>query len=214
MFGVLKRDWKRAMQQGPPHLPPYAQPHFQSPPYPPARPGWVGPLIVAFVVVSGIAVVAVGAIAYVILRPTHSSGGNSTTASSVFAPPPEPVTRTLFDQALAARDDQYISWNFTLHGSALVEVQVERTSGDNHFRTYLLTQDEYGRLREVDSRLLGGEFRHYPDFHVANGTELHVSGRMDPGAYVFVIQEASQPNLLRAADRVHVHVVGTATENP
>lgn len=195
----------------------YQQPwHPQMPPPvpPPKRSisGWVWFLVAALVGLLGLAGLVIAGFVFGVFQPPRSGvglAGFSTT--SVPPDPPRPVVRTLFDQTTAARDDRYLYWQFTFRDSQRIDISVERVAGDNHFRTYLLTNEEFDRLREVDGALFGGDFRHYPDFHVANGTELNAGGTLPPGQYVFVVQEASNQNLLRSADRVHVHARGTTT---
>lgn len=178
----------------------------------PAVPGWVWVFVVALVGLLAVAGVVIAGFVFGVFQPPRGGAGLAGLSTTSAPPePPRPVVRTLFDQTTAARDDRYQYWEFTFRDSQRIDISVERVAGDNHFRTYLLTNEEFARLREVDGALFGGDFRHYPDFHVANGTELNAGGTLPPGHYVFVVLEASRENLLRAADRVHVHARGTTT---
>jgi hypothetical protein len=76
---------------------------------------------------------------------------------------------------------------FTLNRAAEVAVSVD-VDGDG-VDTYLVDAGEWNRFKAAKERVFGGgQFRHYPAFHMPKTQRTTVRGRLGPGSY-FVIGE-------------------------
>jgi hypothetical protein len=101
------------------------------------------------------------------------------------------------------------SWQgrgFKLRRPAEVEVQVQ-CAGDG-VNVYVVSEADYKQFESAQTALFGGEYRHYPAFHMLRATRNTQKGRLGEGTYYVIVENPTYGILTKANFNVHLKVIG------